>query len=50
MNAITTQATSSTALAKLDDAGMIKVLGDSIYPGAKETSIRMVLADRKSVV
>lgn len=44
MNAITTQATSSTALAKLDDAGMIKVLGDSIYPGAKETSIRMVLA------
>lgn len=44
MNAITTQAQASTALAKLDDAAIIKVLGDSLYPGAKEASIRMVLS------
>jgi len=44
MNAITTQAQTTTSLAKLDDAAMIKVLGDSLYPGAKENSIRMVLS------
>lgn len=44
MNAITTQAQGSTALAKMDDAQIIKVLGDSLYPGAKEASIRMVLS------
>lgn len=44
MNAITTQAQASTALAKMDDAAIIKVLGDSLYPGAKEASIRMVLS------
>jgi phage recombination protein Bet len=44
MNAITTQAQTSTSLAKLDDAAMIKVLQDSLYPGAKEASVRMVLA------
>jgi phage recombination protein Bet len=44
MNAITTQAQGSTALAKMDDAAIIKVLGDSLYPGAKEASIRMVLS------
>ena len=44
MNAITTQAQGTTALAKLDDAAMIKVLQDSLYPGAKENSVRMVLA------
>lgn len=44
MNAITTQSQNTTSLAKLDDAAMIKVLGDSLYPGAKENSIRMVLS------
>ena len=44
MNAIATQAQGSTALAKMDDAAIIKVLGDSLYPGAKEASIRMVLS------
>lgn len=44
MNAITTQPQATTALAKMDDAQIIKVLGDSLYPGAKEASIRMVLS------
>jgi phage recombination protein Bet len=43
MNALTAQ-TQNTALAKMDDAAIIKVLGDSLYPGAKEASIRMVLS------
>lgn len=44
MNAITTQVQGTSALAKLDDGQIIKVLGDSLYPGAKEASIRMVLS------
>lgn len=42
MNAIT-QAQPS-GLAKLDDAAIVKVLGDSLYPGAKVESIQMVLS------
>ena len=44
MNVFTPQAQPAGSLAKMDDAAIIKVLGDSLYPGAKIDSIRMVLA------
>lgn len=45
MNALTTTAqTPNTAIAKMDEGAIIKVLGDSLYPGAKVESIQMVLS------